>query len=599
MRQWVVAVLLVASLSPALAQAWWNTDWAFRKRIALDPAKAALTEGVAEAPILVRLHSGNFGYFTDMKPDGSDLRFIGADDKTPLKFHVEKFDAVNQMALIWVQVPNVVPNASQAVWMYYGNPGAPEAADKAGTYDVNQSAVLHFDGPAPQDATAYAVPVTAFTGQPLPAALIGAGIKFDGTSQLTLGPAPALQLVPGGGFSFSAWIKPDAAATEAAATEAVIMMRAEGPAELALGIVQGQLYARLIQAGAALETPHAVIAPGVWHHVGLTLGPKLTLYLDGKVVGAVDVPVPALTGPVMIGAAADDSRRLNAEMDQVDIAKDARPAGWFAVAYASQSPDAPLLTYGDDEQGEGGASTSYFTILLRSVTLDGWVVIAILTVMAVISWMVMASKGVVLQRMRRDNNAFLAAYRKLPIANTGALDQGDDAARDDSELMSALFGQRNDYHHSSLYRIYHTGIEEMRQRLGVSLGSAAAGITAPGIEAIRASLDATLVRETQRLNNLMVLLTIAISGGPFLGLLGTVVGVMITFAAIAATGDVNINAIAPGIAAALVATVAGLAVAIPALFGYNYLASRIGEITADMHVFIDQFVTRVAESNAH
>jgi len=61
----------------------------------------------------------------------------------------------------------------------------------------------------------------------------------------------------------------------------------------------------------------------------------------------------------------------------------------------------------------------------------------------------------------------------------------------------------------------------------------------------------------------MVMLTIAISGGPFLGLLGTVIGVMITFAAIAAAGDVNVNAIAPGIAAALAATVAGLAVAIP------------------------------------
>jgi biopolymer transport protein ExbB len=93
----------------------------------------------------------------------------------------------------------------------------------------------------------------------------------------------------------------------------------------------------------------------------------------------------------------------------------------------------------------------------------------------------------------------------------------------------------------------------------------------------------------------MVLLTIAIAGGPFLGLLGTVVGVMITFAAIAASGDVNVNAIAPGIAAALAATVAGLAVAIPSLFGYNWLNSRIKAITADMRVFVDEFVTRVAE----
>ena len=101
--------------------------------------------------------------------------------------------------------------------------------------------------------------------------------------------------------------------------------------------------------------------------------------------------------------------------------------------------------------------------------------------------------------------------------------------------------------------------------------TANAGALLPqSIQAIRASLDGGMVRETQRLNKLMVLLTIAISGGPFLGLLGTVVGVMITFAAIAAAGDVNVNAIAPGIAAALLATVAGLAVAIPALFGYNY-----------------------------
>jgi biopolymer transport protein ExbB len=97
----------------------------------------------------------------------------------------------------------------------------------------------------------------------------------------------------------------------------------------------------------------------------------------------------------------------------------------------------------------------------------------------------------------------------------------------------------------------------------------------------------------------MVLLTIAISGGPFLGLLGTVVGVMITFAAIAAAGDVNVNSIAPGIAAALLATVAGLAVAIPALFGYNYLASRIKTISR-RHAHLRRRVRhRASPTNTH
>jgi biopolymer transport protein ExbB len=81
-----------------------------------------------------------------------------------------------------------------------------------------------------------------------------------------------------------------------------------------------------------------------------------------------------------------------------------------------------------------------------------------------------------------------------------------------------------------------------------------------------------------------------------MGLLGTVVGVMITFAGVAAAGDVNINAIAPGIAAALLATVAGLAVAIPALFGYNYLQSRLDEISTDNQIFVDELEKRIAET---
>ena len=148
---------------------------------------------------------------------------------------------------------------------------------------------------------------------------------------------------------------------------------------------------------------------------------------------------------------------------------------------------------------------------------------------------------------------------------------------------------------SPLFRIYHIGVEEIRHRLAADQAGTYKVLSARSIQAIRASLDGGLVRETQALNRNMVLLTIAISGGPFLGLLGTVVGVMITFAAVAAAGDVNVNAIAPGIAAALAATVAGRGVAIPALFGYNYLLTQIKGATGDIHVFIDEFVTKLAE----
>jgi biopolymer transport protein ExbB len=143
---------------------------------------------------------------------------------------------------------------------------------------------------------------------------------------------------------------------------------------------------------------------------------------------------------------------------------------------------------------------------------------------------------------------------------------------------------------SPLYRIYHIGSGEIHRRISTGMP-----LSSRSIQAIRAALDGGYIRENHKLNDGLVFLTISIAGGPFMGLLGTVVGVMITFAAIAATGEVNISAIAPGLAAALVATVAGLLVAIPALLGYNYLVARLKTVTADLQIFIDEFVTKMAE----
>jgi biopolymer transport protein ExbB len=73
---------------------------------------------------------------------------------------------------------------------------------------------------------------------------------------------------------------------------------------------------------------------------------------------------------------------------------------------------------------------------------------------------------------------------------------------------------------------------------------------------------------------------------------------MSTFGGVAMAGDVNVNAIAPGIAAALLATIAGLSAAIPSLFGYNYINSRVSTLSDEMRVFVDRLVTRLAETQA-
>jgi biopolymer transport protein ExbB len=200
----------------------------------------------------------------------------------------------------------------------------------------------------------------------------------------------------------------------------------------------------------------------------------------------------------------------------------------------------------------------------------------------------MITKFFYLNRVQKGNRLFLTEWDHVALDLT-VLDYTD------AEKIKSLGGRAGPkiqrlIRSSPLYRIYHIGSEEIGKRM--------AGdriLSSRSIQAIRASLDGGFVRENHKLNDGMVFLTISIAGGPFMGLLGTVVGVMITFAAIAATGEVNISAIAPGLAAALVATVAGLLVAIPALLGYNYLVSRMKTVTSDLQIFIDEFVTKMAE----
>ena len=582
---------LAALLATTPALAWWNGDWASRQQITLDagPKGANLKADLDNVPVLIRLHSGNFD-FLSANPDGSDLRFVAGDDKTPLKFYIEKFDPVNQLAVIWVQLPKLAAGKPATLWLYSGNDKAGPAGDAKAVFDAHQTAVYDFaQAGMPKDVTANANNASASGAGQDANAIIGTGASFNGSQTIQVPASASLGIPAGGQFTWSAWIKPAAAGQNA-------VLFSQG--DLSIGLDAAGVYAK--QGGVTL---HAPLGGAGWHQVALTAGPAgYALYVDGNAAATAPGSLAALNAPLTLGADAQGGEGYKGGMDEVELSNAARSADWIGLAAKSQGPDAAFIKVGQAEQEDSGGGTPYFGTILHSVTLDGWVVIGLLAVMSAISWVVMVSKGLVISRMQKDNERFMASFHQLS-ANPGVLDrdeEGDESAASASEFSKALFGQHDHYQSSPIYRIYHIGVQELKHRFGTTDPRQLANktLTPQSIDAIRAALDGSLVRENQKLNSLMVLLTIAISGGPFLGLLGTVVGVMITFAAIAATGDVNVNAIAPGIAAALVATVAGLAVAIPALFGYNYLVSRAKDISADMHVFVDEFIGRIAETYA-
>jgi biopolymer transport protein ExbB len=632
---WLLAGLLAQPLLAHDARAWWNGDWPYRMKITADasPKGAAITEPIGRTQILLRLHSGNFNFQT-VKDDGADLRFVAADDRTPLKFHIARIDPlVDQVALVWIDVPDLAPGAATSFYMYWGNDKATAGGDPHATYDPDQVLVYHFgdENGLPKDLTGFGN--NALTaGKRDEAGITGFALRLDGAAPVRIPASASLAVTAGQSMTWSMWVRPDDGVT----TAALYAIR-DGQNAVTIGLDKGVAYAQIDTAtGSQRTTAGAAIGGGAWHLLTVTAGDKLTVYVDGEPRGDLAAQLPAINGASVLGggiqgpapvpepvaappppppapapapatkggkpaappppappppppapvvlAAPPPPPNFAGLIDEFQVSKVMRPLGAIQLAPRSQGSDAKLLTFDTPEQTSAFGS-GFIGIIVRSVTLDAWVVIGILGVMFVVSWVVMIAKALFIGRQRRANKAFMLAFhaafkraeeRQSPLALIAA---------EPNALLRT----------SPLFKLYDMGRIELDERLQGGRLDADGGLLPQSLAAIRAAVDAVFVMEMQRLNGMMVILTIAIAGGPFIGLLGTVIGVMITFASIAAAGDVNVNAIAPGISAALLATVAGLAVAIPALFGYNYFTVRIREISAEMQIFLDEMITRMAE----
>jgi biopolymer transport protein ExbB len=574
----VLATLVWACLF-GTSHAWWHEDWQYRKKIGLDatPAGADIKGNLKDVPLLIRLHTGNFN-FGNARTDGSDIRFVSSDDKVPLKFHIERFDSLDEIALIWVKVPRISAGSNaEFLWMYYGNESAVGGQDAAGTYDVNQLVVYHLDETdgMPQDSTAYGNHASAFMGGLALPSVIGNGISLNGAGdQITIAPAAPFDFA--NGFTFSTWLR-----LSGPVGDAHLFSAQDRSGGITVAIEETIVYATVTSNGETTVTEKSVDMPlNSWQKLTVTAAPngRLTIYVDGQELTWVDLSasLPEAVSEIMIGGSPEGEHFFGGELDEIRISNLTRTAPWIRTLYASQGPEGLLLNFGQEELNDtGGLPTFYLGTVAKNITLDGWMVIGILMLIAGASWAVFFSKAMSLRFTNRENETFLEAFAQAPSP-------------------VELKADEEDYSYSSLYRIYQAGMKESKKWIG-NPHPKPEGLSPKAMKSITAVLEKGYVQETRKLNAWMVLLTIAITGGPFLGLLGTVWGVMNTFAAMAEAGEANIMAIAPGVASALSTTVFGLIVAIPALFGYNYLATQVKAITADLGVFIDEFTVRLEQ----
>ena len=237
---------------------------------------------------------------------------------------------------------------------------------------------------------------------------------------------------------------------------------------------------------------------------------------------------------------------------------------------------------------------------IKNATTEGQITVIVLLLLSLFSWTIILGKFRQLLIARAATKKFLDAYA---------------STRDPLDIQRT----NQEFDGAPAYQLYIRGADELAYQLKNNPVSVAGRVRPvvelpPGVEnehtdilaranltkisvasfdAVRVTLEEAAGAEAMALEKGMIVLSTAVAGGPFIGLLGTVWGVMSTFASIAENNSASLTTMAPGVAAALVATVTGLLVAIPAMFAYNFMVTTIRGITQELDGFATRYATQI------
>jgi len=218
------------------------------------------------------------------------------------------------------------------------------------------------------------------------------------------------------------------------------------------------------------------------------------------------------------------------------------------------------------------ATTNIIDVFLRCDTV-GQVITGGLGVVSIFAWSVMIGKHFELKRLRELNHGFEAHLHdqrnilELPetFRNKRAIPYAD------------LFSDAIEVYWRAAAISKEKGDTDSRARL----------------EHTENALQRALSRQTLRYESSMIFLATIVTGAPFLGMLGTVWGVMEAFSAVAVQESASIKTLAPGVSAALLTTIAGLLVAIPSVFGYNFLLGKSKQLITELENYASELADRI------
>jgi biopolymer transport protein TolQ len=206
-------------------------------------------------------------------------------------------------------------------------------------------------------------------------------------------------------------------------------------------------------------------------------------------------------------------------------------------------------------------------------------ILAVLVIFSLASWTIMAWKWTQFRKLNRQGARFLLAIEKTQRLR--------DAYR--------TLGRLPDSPYTAVFKQGLSFFNDLRPGALTNETVQSEGLSEAQLQAMRLVLEKAQAEERDDLAPGLVWLAVIGNVSPLLGLMGTVIGVMNAFLGITATGTANIGAVAPGVAEALITTVVGLAVAIPAVIGYNYFVSRLNYFGGELEGFASEFIGTLAK----
>jgi len=212
----------------------------------------------------------------------------------------------------------------------------------------------------------------------------------------------------------------------------------------------------------------------------------------------------------------------------------------------------------------------------EKATIEGKITIGVLFVLSLFSWTIIITKFRQLYIAKKWAKKFFSAYS---------------ATRDPLDIKA----RGEEFEGAPSYQLYLRGADELEYQLKTNAMTVKGErrVSLASFDAVKVVLEEQAAAEAMSLEKGMIVLSTAVAGGPFIGLLGTVWGVMETFAGIARANSASLTAMAPGVAGALIATVVGLLVAIPAMFAYNFMVTTIRAITQELDGFASRYANQI------